>query len=162
VIKDSDANYYVIDEFYKTQQTTAQIIENAISKRGHSYYPDPAEPDRNEELRRAGANVREVSKDIEAGINAVRELFKANRLHIWHECGELIGELETYQYPEKKPDKGEPEVPIKENDHLLDSLRYVLYMQSTAYSGKAKQFIPAGHTRRSTSVNINNFKKLWD
>jgi PBSX family phage terminase large subunit len=142
VLKDSDANYWVIDEFYKTQQTTAQIVEFAIAKRGHSYYPDPAEPDRNEELRRAGANVREVSKDVEAGIDAVRELLKANRVHIWHECVNLISEFETYQYPEKKPDKGEPEVPIKENDHALDNLRYILYMQGSATNGRAKQFIP--------------------
>jgi phage terminase large subunit len=36
-------------------------------------------------------------------------------------------ELETYRYPDKKADQNEPEKPIKENDHLLDALRYAIY-----------------------------------
>lgn len=40
----------------------------------------------------------------------------------------LIHELETYRYPDKKPDQNEPEKPVKENDHALDALRYALYM----------------------------------
>ena len=130
IYKDSDLRYWVTSEYYKTQQTTKQVIEYAMSLKGNGYYPDPAEPDRNEELRQAGANIREVSKDIEAGINAVRELFKQNRLFIQPDCVNLIYELETYRYPEKKPDKADPEIPIKENDHLLDCARYVLYMQN--------------------------------
>jgi len=127
--KDTDRHYWISDEFYKTQQTTAQIIEHVKSLRPNKVYPDPAEPERNEEARRAGLNVREVSKDIEAGINCVRELFKQNRLHIHSSCVHLINELETYSYPERKPDHNENEVPIKENDHALDEIRYVLYMQ---------------------------------
>ena len=130
ILRDGDNHFWLSSEFYKTHQTTQQIIEYAMSLRGDKYYPDPAEPDRCEELRRAGANVREVSKDIEAGINAVRELFKQNRIHIHPSCINLIYELETYRYPEKRPDKNEPEQPIKENDHLLDALRYALYMNS--------------------------------
>jgi phage terminase large subunit len=130
ILKDRDNHFWITDEYYKTQKTTTDIVEYALSLRGEGYYPDPAEPDRNEELRRAGANVREVSKDIEAGINAVRELFKQNRLHISSSCVHLINELETYRYPERKPEKNEPEVPVKENDHLLDATRYCLYMNS--------------------------------
>lgn len=117
--RDTDNNFYVTEEWYKTQQTTPQIIEMAQSMRGNKYYPDPAEPDRIEEARRSGLNVREVSKDIEAGISAVQELFKAQRLFIHTSCENLIWELETYSYPEKKPDKNEAEVPIKENDHCF-------------------------------------------
>ena len=36
-------------------------------------------------------------------------------------------ELETYSYPDKKPDRNEQEKPIAENDHALDALRYALY-----------------------------------
>lgn len=129
VYTDKDNHFWIPSEYYKTQQTTSQIVEYAMSLRGNKYYPDPAEPDRNEELRRAGANIREVSKDIEAGINAVRELFKQGRIHIHTSCVNLISELETYRYPDKKPERNEPEVPIKENDHALDALRYCLYMQ---------------------------------
>lgn len=130
VEQDSDSKYYVSREFYRTNLTTAEIVEMARSFHANYYYPDPAEPDRIEEMKKAGLNVRDVSKEIEAGIESVRELFKAGRLFIHSSCINLIGELETYSYPEKKPDKNEPELPIKENDHALDALRYVLHMHA--------------------------------
>lgn len=126
--KDPDANYYVTDEWYKPGKTTPEIIEYVQSQKPNLVYPDPAEPDRIEEMARAGLNVREVSKDIEAGIDAVRELFKAGRLFVHASCVNLIDELETYSYPDKKPDKNEPETPIKEHDHACDALRYALFM----------------------------------
>lgn len=125
---DADNHYWIQSEYYKTGQTTEQIAEYAKLYKPTKVYPDPAEPDRVEILRKAGLNCREVSKDIVAGIDAVRELFKQNRIHIHPDCKNLIHELETYRYPEKKPDKNEEEKPIKENDHALDALRYALYM----------------------------------
>ncbi len=129
VQKDTDNNYYVTREWYHTGKTTPEIIEIAKNFGGNKYYPDPAEPDRIEEMRRAKLNVREVSKDVEAGINAVRELLRNNRLFIHASCLNLLYEIETYSYPDKKPGQNENEAPIKENDHALDALRYVLYMQ---------------------------------
>ncbi len=146
IIKDYDDNYWVTSEYYKTGKTTSEIIEYAKTLLGNKYYPDPAEPDRIEEMRRANLNVREVSKDIEAGISSVRELLKTKRLHIHVSCVNLINEFETYRYPEKKPDNNEYEAPIKEHDHGLDSIRYALHMQQPAgTSMRAKQFIP-NHT----------------
>lgn len=137
VQQDGDAKYFVSEEFYKTNKTTLEIVEVARSFNGNYYYPDPAEPDRIAELKRAGLNIMEVSKDVEAGIQAVRDLFKAGRLFINANCVNLIWELETYSYPEKKPGHNEYEAPIKENDHALDALRYVLYMHAQQKGGYA-------------------------
>lgn len=128
--EDADRNYWIDNEFYRTAQTTDQIIEHVKMFKPEFVYPDPAEPDRLEMARRAGLNVREVSKDIEAGIDTVRELFKQNRLHIHPNCLNLIMELETYRYPDKKPDANEKETPIKENDHACDAIRYCLHNQT--------------------------------
>jgi len=151
IFKDTDANYWITNEYYKTGKTTSEIIEYSKSLRGNKYYPDPAEPDRIEEMRRVGLNVREVSKDIEAGISAVQELLKTNRVHIHYSCVNLINEFETYRYPDKKPDMNEKETPVKEHDHALDAIRYALYMQQPVESNnRAKQFVPnmVGGTRR--------------
>ena len=128
--KDRDGHFWVTSEYYKRGKTTAELIEYARSLGGNGYYADPAEPDRNEELKRAGLNVREVNKDVVAGIDAVRNLFKANRIHIHSSCVNLIAELETYSYKPSTPGKNEPEEPVKEDDHMCDMLRYVLFMQS--------------------------------
>jgi len=124
---DSDSHYWIQEEWYKTKQTTDQIAEQANLYKSTKVYADSAEPDRIEILKKAGLNVRQVSKDIVAGVDHVRELFKQGRIHISPDCKNLIHELETYRYPDKKPEKNEEEKPIKENDHALDALRYALY-----------------------------------
>lgn len=125
---DFDSHYWILEEFYKTGQTTEQIAEQAKLYKPTKVYADPAEPDRIEILKKSGLNCRDVSKDIVAGVDKVRELFKQNRIHISPDCHNLIHELETYRYPDKKPDQNEAEKPVKENDHALDALRYALYM----------------------------------
>jgi hypothetical protein len=79
-----------------------------------------------------GVNVREVVKNkdsIKNGIDKIRDLFKMNKLLINKKCVNLIGELESYCYPDSIDGKNDSENPIKENDHLLDALRYVIYME---------------------------------
>jgi PBSX family phage terminase large subunit len=151
---DSDNHYWIGEEWYKTRQTTEQIIQKALSYKATEVYPDPAEPDRIEEMKRAGLNTREVSKDIVNGINRVRELFKQNRIHIHPDCKNLIWELETYRYPDKKPEKNEEEKPVKENDHALDALRYALYTV-TPVSNRPKRIrhkpIPYGLSLKMTN-----------
>lgn len=129
---DTDNHYWVTSEWYKTGKTNAELIEYARHLKINTFYPDPAEPDRIEEMKRAGLNVREVSKDIEKGIDSVRELLKQGRLHIHKNCTNLIWEMETYAYPESTPDRNESETPLKENDHAMDALRYALHMNQPA------------------------------
>ena len=124
---DGDRGYWIKEEWYKSKQTTDQIAEQALLYKSTKAYPDPAEPDRIAILNKAGLNCREVSKDIVAGVDHVRELFKQGRIHIHPDCKNLIYELETYRYPDKKPENNEAEKPVKENDHALDALRYALY-----------------------------------
>ena len=144
---DRDNTFWITEEWYKTGQTNEQIGEKALSYKPQSVYPDQAEPDRIEALKKMGLNCREVSKDVPAGIDRVRELFKQRKIKIHNSCRNLIWELETYSYPDKKPGQNEKEVPIKENDHALDALRYALY------NYKGAMFINLGLT--------NNTKKIF-
>lgn len=144
--KDDDGRYYVINEWYKRGQTDAQIADYVSALRLNEVYPDPESASGIEELRQRGVNVRDVIKNkdsIRNGINTVRELFKANRLFIHKDCVNLIWELETYAYPDKKPDHNEEEKPIKENDHALDALRYALMMETgIGESNVVRAYIP--------------------
>ena len=132
IYKDRDRKYYVTNEYYQRSNTDAQIADYVASQRFNVVYPDPESASGVEELRRKGVNIREVLKNkdsVRNGINQVRELFKSNRLFIHEMCYNLIGELETYSYPDRKPDHNEEENPIKENDHAVDALRYALTME---------------------------------
>lgn len=131
--KDKYANYWITDEWYKTGITDAQIADYVAALKWEECYPDPESASGIEELKRRGVNVREVIKNkdsVRNGINTVRELFKTNRLRVHESCTNLIWELETYAYPDKKPDHNEEEKPVKENDHAMDALRYALTMDN--------------------------------
>jgi phage terminase large subunit len=125
--RDTDNSFWVTEEWYKTKQTTAQIIEKVKHYNPYTVYPDPAEPDRIMEMMNANLNCREVNKDIIAGVDRVRELLKQNRLKVHPLCANLILEFETYHYPDSVFGRNDQEKPVKENDHALDALRYVLF-----------------------------------
>ncbi len=95
-------------------------------------------------------NTGEVVKgkdSIKTGINVLRELFKANRLRIHRKCINLISELETYSYPDKREGKNEDENPADENNHALDALRYAITSQQSTRKAEATIFIPTGLNR---------------
>lgn len=135
-----DNHYWISNEFYKTGKLNAELIEYIISMKTEAVYPDPAEPDRLKEMENAGLNVQEVSKDVEKGIDSVRNLFKTGRIHIHKDCENLINELESYRYKEKRHGSNEPEDPIKENDHACDSIRYALYNIQPISYGEDENF----------------------
>lgn len=132
IVRTND-NYHVEDEWYKTKQTTGQIADATKSFNPVRVYPDPAEPDRIQEINDKGLYCLEVSKDVSAGVDKVRELLKQNRLTINPKCVNLIYEFETYAYPDTKSDINMAEKPLKLHDHALDALRYAIYMEDREY-----------------------------
>lgn len=127
--KDSDDHYWVEKEYYQTGQTDAKVADYVKSQNFNYVFPDPENPAAIQELEDRGINTREVIKgkgSITNGISRVRELFKQNRLHIHANCSNLIEELESYHYREPNADRNENENPVKDGDHALDALRYVI------------------------------------
>jgi len=146
ILKDDENRYWIRSEHYKRGQTDSQTADYVSACDFNEVYPDPESASGVEELRQRGVNVRDVIKNkdsIRNGINIVRELFKSNRLFIHESCKNLIWELETYAYAEKKPDHNDEENPIKENDHALDALRYALMMEAGIGRGQVvRAYIP--------------------
>lgn len=159
IYKDYDNRYWIDYEWYKTGQTNDQITELVLSLKANKIYPDPEAPEKIAELKSKGVNCLEVSKgkdSIKNGIAKIRELFKQNRLFINRGCKNLIWEFETYQYPEKRPDNPEPEVPIKENDHGLDAIRYAIV------SNCVEPILNDFMLEREISINHEQLPKQWE
>lgn len=148
--RDSDDNFWVTNEFYQTGKTDAEVAEYVSGQKFNKVYPDPESPSGIKELKDHGVNVRTVIKgkdSVKNGIDAVRELFKAGRLKIHKKCSNLIWELETYSYPDKKDQHNEQENPIKENDHACDALRYPLMMLGSSNDRVAHTYYPGQVSR---------------
>jgi PBSX family phage terminase large subunit len=145
--EDYDKTYWITDEYYKTGKTDSEVAEVVAGSAFNEVYPDPENPAAIEELKRRGVNIKDVLKgkdSVKNGISKVRDLFKQNRIKIHSRCVNLISELETYSYPDKKDMHNEDELPIKEHDHAVDSLRYALMMREDRNtSRKATVFMPS-------------------
>jgi len=140
--KDKRDNYWITDEYYERGKTDAQIAEVVAAKGFTKVYPDPENAGAIKELYDRRVNVCEVLKgkdSIRAGIDKVRELLKQCKIRINKDCINTIWEFETYHYPLKKPIGNEPELPIKENDHAMDALRYAILMDAPAKINRAMQ-----------------------
>lgn len=127
----TDTLWVMGPEYYKTGQTDAMVAEYVAAKKFNRVYPDPEAPAAIMELRKRSVNVREVVKgkdSIKNGISRVRELLKADKLKFHVSLKNLIMELETYSYPDRKPFQNENENPIDENNHAMDALRYPVFM----------------------------------
>lgn len=139
VMMDYDANWWVFDEIYKSGMTTDQTAAAIKAKMGKEFFTyrvgDSAQAQEIANLNAypysMGIDPINKTKDsIESGIRLINDMLKLRdngkpKLFVAENCEDLIYEFETYRYPEKKADKNESEQPMKENDHLLDALRYL-------------------------------------
>lgn len=127
-----DNTWYIVDEWKQAEKTTAEIIQVLQNKvKEHQVvrvYPDPAEPDRIEECKRAKIPVYETNKDVTGGISYIRQQIYEKKFFVYNTCTMVLDEMSMYHYPEPKDEeKAEKEEPVKFNDHLMDSLRYAIY-----------------------------------
>lgn len=132
-----DGDPYASEVFYETGLTNADVIErckavNLIER--SRIYADAAEPQRIEEMRRAGLNVYPADKgpgSVQAGIGFVQGL----RVHTRPENVNLNREHGSYVWREDK-DGNPTDEPVKFNDHALDALRYALFTHLRHGAGK--------------------------
>ena len=136
---DATDTWWITSEYYETGKTDVQVAEYVAAKEYNQVYPDPEAPSAIEEMRKRGVNIRDVVKgkdSIKNGIDAVRERLKAGKLKVHSSCKNTIMEFETYSYPDRKPGHNEQENPIDENNHMMDAIRYPVFMRAKR-SGQA-------------------------
>lgn len=153
VIKiDNDNVFYIVnDELYETGKTQDEIEDRLkgiqLKTPFRQLYPDPAEPDRIESLKRKGFYTKTVDKNILLGIDRVRELIRKKQLFVFNTCKNVLDEINYYHFDPQKP----KEEPVKEKDHLMDAIRYAIYnyspqqmIQMSVKGGVAKYYPELG------------------
>lgn len=114
---------YVKELLYKSKITNSELITfmKANLQNGCYIFCDIAEPQRIEEMKRAGLNILAPKKDIVRGLQILKEY----KLYVCSESSNLLKEIRQYTYA--RDNKGTPtELPIKLNDHLIDAMRYAI------------------------------------
>ncbi len=139
-LKDS-INVYHDELLYETGLTNADLIgrlEVLIpkEKRACPIYADSAEPDRIEEIGRAGFNIFPSDKEVKTGIDFCKRL----RHHTLAKNVNLNKERAAYKWRQDRNGNVLDE-PVKFMDHLMDADRYALYTHHKERSGMPGLFI---------------------
>ncbi len=137
-----DNKLYLIDEYWhsgregteKTDSKYADELENFIARNAVKpewIFIDPSAKSFITELyyRRhdnpAFFNVAKANNAVIDGIRRVSNLYGKNKLIINKECVKTKEELNSYVWDSKAQQRGEDK-PLKENDHINDSIRYIV------------------------------------
>ena len=111
-----DRSIYAKQLVYETELSNQDLIQ-LIKKEGvnrEPIYADSAEPKSIAELKSAGLNVIPINKANDATTFSIRKINEFDALRV---IGlDFLKEVSTYAYKNSKP--------IKQNDHLIDALRY--------------------------------------
>lgn len=115
---EKDGNIYVEEVLYQTHLTNQDLIQVIKEKlpRNAIIHADSAEPDRIEEIRRAGySNIRPADKNVKTGI----DFLKSRKLFVHANSANILKEIKSYKYKDSAKDE-----PLKLNDHAMDAMRY--------------------------------------
>lgn len=90
------------------------------------FYLDPSAQSFEVELKRNKIPVKQAKNEVLDGIRCVSTLLSQGDLVIKRSCINLLKEIESYVWDDKSIRLGEDK-PIKQRDHALDALRYVIF-----------------------------------
>lgn len=119
--------YYYSGRDNHYQKTVSEHVEglmqmlNGIEPR--AIIVDPSATALIAELRRKRYHVNKADNDVKEGIDDVSTMLANQLLAFCDCCVNTIGEFGVYSWDEKASERGE-DVPLKENDHAMDSTRY--------------------------------------
>lgn len=134
---DGDGRLYVYREHYKRQMTCRDHAAHlhAVAKANKENYlwtvADPEAAEDRATLAQAGLPTLPAYKDIASGIARVKERLRVQgdgkpRLYVLASCAETIGEMYDYAWAPSKEGRSDKEVPTKDRDHAMDTLRYIV------------------------------------
>lgn len=76
------------------------------------------------ELRKRGLHVRQAKNDVEDGIADVSTMLYQQKLVFYDCCKNTIKEFGIYSWDEKASARQGKDIPIKQDDHAMDAVRY--------------------------------------
>lgn len=142
---------YVLDEFrYDSRAGNPRITDADLSQRFRRWlnkphlpyetalqpewiFVDPAAASYKVQLAQDGIrNLADGENNVSYGISRVATLLDTGKLHVSDKCKGLIEEFPGYSWDPKASDNG-VDKPIKQADHSLDGLRYVVATTETEW-----------------------------
>ena len=129
--QDKDDVLWIVDEVYGARRTDEELVRliqpRARQYRTELFWCDPSAPQSIVKMRRADFAARLAIKNVSPGIRAVAARLRSGRLKVLRRCRHLIAEAELYRYPDESDGAVyRKDQPLKEHDHAMDALRYMI------------------------------------
>jgi PBSX family phage terminase large subunit len=141
-----DERMFIIDEWHERQKLEAEIIDTALKwKEEHPmiecFVVDPSCAGIRASMRHVGLDVMPANNSVFSGIQTVASRLSNGddgkpKLVVHRQCSNLLREFGSYEWMNNQ-DGSSKDIPRKEHDHCLDSLRYLAqycYNQRTSPS----------------------------
>lgn len=128
-----EQTYVCLREFYysgrdeRRQKTVSELVaglsEMLDGIKPRTVIVDPSASALKVELRQKGYRVQDADNEVINGIANTGKLLQDRKLLFSETCENIIDEFSLYMWDETAAERGE-DVPIKENDHAMDAMRY--------------------------------------
>jgi len=133
--------WYAYRELKASEMSLPDLAKELAAAPQVITYADPSGKQLIETLRREGIRVVAAGNEVLPGISLVHDLLKTGRLKICRNLKHTIDELNTYSWEIDRNDNL-LDRPRKENDHLMDAIRYALFtvegQKKAQYGGAAR------------------------
>ncbi|WP_062306600.1 PBSX family phage terminase large subunit [Alicyclobacillus sendaiensis] len=133
---DDGDTLWVVNEYYHSgrehgrQKEDAEYADDLIrfvgADRPRFVIVDPSAASFKVALRRRGFLVKSAENDVLEGIRMTSTMIAKRKLRVNRDrCKNLIKEISGYVWDEKAAERGQ-EKPVKQNDHAVDAMRYLV------------------------------------
>lgn len=132
---DPDGVVYLYREYKERGKLPSESAEDLMSFKDDGWLEsiqcDPSSPEAIEQYRRSGLPAQAADNAVMEGIERVIALIKTDRLRVFRGLVHTLDEIESYRWLRRNVRQaGEvgvliTDAPAKENDHLMDALRYL-------------------------------------
>ena len=165
-----DDNVFVFDEFCERHMLEVQVVDHAIQWK--EQYPeiecfmaDPSCAKLRASMRQAGLDVMPAENSVFSGIQTIAERLTFDkldrpRLSVHRSCSNLIREFGSYEWMSRH-DGTLKESPKKEQDDLLDSLRYAINELCGMRKSPSIRSIDHGGLDNRYKVDPLHDERLW-
>ena len=124
---DHDGVIWVYRSYYK-RKVICEDHAKVIKAWGEQFTWTTADHDAEDRatMQKHGVFTRRAKKEVKTGIEAVKKRFVEGRLMIHESCTPVLNELSEYRWQDDVDGKNSKEEPVKDNDHAMDALRYLV------------------------------------
>lgn len=159
---DHDGRLWIYRELYERNRRADELAPRILAAEPGfmATVADPEDAEGRATLAAAGLDTIPADKQVIPGIQAVQQRLAVAgdgkpRLFVSRACANLVNEIYEYRWADPRQGRAQDEKPVKENDHAMDAMRYMVMEADRPRVYRAEAFRkPAPAPDRSPSRNL--------